>query len=279
LIYCSLKGFLSGPYEDRAALDEIVQMMGGLAYMTGPPGRPLRAGAPVNDMMGGMFAVIGILAALKQREQTGVGQYIKSSLYENTAFLMSTAMAQYARTEREVPPMPARISAWAVYDVFETADGLQVFVGVVTDTQWRKFCEAFELVDLMADRSLDTNSQRVAARERVIPRLKNLFKGLTREHISRVCDKVNLPFAPIVRPDELFQDPQLNVPGAMIEVTMEDGRKTRVPALPLEVDGKRFGRRLDIPRSGEHSVAIAEELGLQQAEIEALLRDGIISKA
>ena len=189
LIYCSLKGFLSGPYENRAALDEVVQMMGGLAYMTGPPGRPLRAGAPVNDMMGGMFAVIGILAALRQREESGEGQQIKSSLFENTAFLVSTSMAQYAVTGKPAAPMPARISAWAVYDVFDTADDLQIFVGVVTDTQWRIFCEMFALPDLAADASLQTNAQRVAARDRLLPRLRALFKGLTRAQAAAPAKK------------------------------------------------------------------------------------------
>ena len=276
LIYCSLKGFLSGPYEHRAALDEVVQMMGGLAYMTGPPGRPLRAGAPVNDMMGGLFAVIGILAALQQRGRTGVGQHIKSSLYENTAFLVSTAMAQYAVTGQPAAPMPARISAWAVYDVFDTADDLQIFIGVVTDTQWRAFCETFRLADLAADRSLDTNSQRVAARERVLPRLRELFKGFTREELSRICENVSLPFAPIMRPDELFDDPQLNSLGGMVEVSLPDGRKTSLPALPLELDGRRLGLRLDVPRAGEHSITIAEEIGLDRRDIDALRRDGII---
>lgn len=276
LIYCSLKGFLSGPYENRAALDEVVQMMGGLAYMTGPPGRPLRAGAPVNDMMGGMFAVIGILAALQERMRTGVGQYIRSSLYENTAFLVSTAMAQYAVTGQPAAPMPARVSAWAVYDVFDTADDLQIFIGVVTDTQWRSFCNAFNLADLATDTSLDTNSQRVAARDRLLPRLRLLFKKLTREDAASMCEKVGLPFAPITRPDELFSDPQLNAPGAMVDVSLPDGRKTRLPALPLEFDGERLGLRLDIPHAGEHSILIAEEIGLDQGEIETLRRDGVI---
>ena len=279
LIYCSLKGFLSGPYENRAALDEVVQMMGGLAYMTGPPGRPLRAGAPVNDMMGGMFAVIGILAALRQREESGEGQQIKSSLFENTAFLVSTSMAQYAITGKPAAPMPARISAWAVYDVFDTADDLQIFVGVVTDTQWRIFCEMFALPDLVADASLQTNAQRVAARERLLPRLRALFKGLTRAQAASACEKANLPFAPITRPDELFGDPQLNAPGAMVEVSLPGGGTTLLPALPLEFGGERFGRRLDIPKAGEHSAEIAAEIGLDRGEIDALRRDGIIGKS
>lgn len=277
LIYCSLKGFLSGPYEHRAALDEVVQMMGGLAYMTGPPGRPLRAGAPVNDMMGGMFAAIGILSALRRREKTGTGQYIKSSLFENTAFLVSTSMAQFAVTGKPAAPMPARISAWAVYDVFDTADDLQIFVGVVTDTQWRIFCKMFNLADLAADRSLDTNSQRVAARDRVMPQLRALFKSLSRDEAARACEKANLPFAPITRPDELFHDPQLNSQGAMVEVSLPSGGKTLLPALPLEIDGHRLGCRLDVPQTGEHTIAIAEEIGIDRQEIDSMMRDGVIA--
>ena len=277
LIYCSLKGFLAGPYEHRPALDEVVQMMGGLAYMTGPPGRPLRAGAPVNDMMGGMFAVIGILAALHERERTGAGQHVQSSLYENVAFLVASSMAQFAVTGKPANPMPDRISAWAVYDVFETRDGLQIFVGVVTDTQWRTFCDVFNQPGLAADGALATNPQRVAARERLIPVLRTLFKAFTRDQMVALCEQAKLPYAPIRRPDELFDDPQLNVPGGMVDVSLPDGRVTRVPALPLQFGGQRLGRRRDIPRAGEHSVAIARELGMDRSAIEALIASGVLS--
>jgi len=277
LIYCSLKGFLAGPYEHRPALDEVVQMMGGLAYMTGPPGRPLRAGAPVNDMMGGMFAVIGILAALHERERTGAGQHVQSSLYENVAFLVASSMAQFAVTGKPANPMPDRISAWAVYDVFETRDGLQIFVGVVTDTQWRTFCDVFNQPVLAADGALATNPQRVAARERLIPVLRTLFKAFTRDQMVALCEQAKLPYAPIRRPDELFDDPQLNVPGGMVDVSLPDGRVTRVPALPLQFGGQRLGRRRDIPRAGEHSVAIARELGMDRSAIEALIASGVLS--
>ncbi|HUC60352.1 MAG TPA: CaiB/BaiF CoA-transferase family protein [Alphaproteobacteria bacterium] len=276
LVYCSLKGFLSGPYEHRAALDEVVQMMGGLAYMTGPPGRPLRAGAPVNDMMGGLFAAIGVLAALRERDRTGRGQCVRSALFENVAFLVSTSMAQYAVTGQPAQPMPARISAWGVYDVFDTADALQIFVGVVTDTQWRAFCGEFDAADLAADAALATNNRRVAARERLIPHLRTLFKTMSRAEIARKCERVGLPFAPIARPDELFDDPQLDTQGAMIEVSLPDGGSTRLPALPLELGGARLGRRLDVPRAGEHSKAVAEELGLERSEIDELVRIGVL---
>jgi crotonobetainyl-CoA:carnitine CoA-transferase CaiB-like acyl-CoA transferase len=276
LIYCSLKGFLSGPYEHRPALDETVQMMGGLAYMTGPPGRPLRAGASVNDIMGGMFAVIGIMGALMERAHTGRGQRIRSALFENNAFLVSQHMAQFAVTGAAAAPMPARISSWGIYDVFDTADPSQIFIACVTDTQWRSFCEAFKLADLAADASLATNPQRVAARDRLLPRLRDVFGKLMRDEIADICERSGVGYAPIIRPDELFGDPQLQQPGAMIEVTLADGRTMPIPALPLEIDGERFGKRFDIPRAGEHSASIAAELGCTEDEIRTLIAEGVL---
>ena len=276
LVYCSLKGFLSGPYENRAALDEVVQMMGGLAYMTGPPGRPLRAGAPVNDIMGGMFAVIGILAALMERQHTGRGQLVRSALFENNAFLVSPHMAQYAVTGKPAAPMPARISAWGIYDVFDTGDGQQIFIAVVTDRQWRAFCEAFGQPALLADAGLATNPLRVAARDRLLPSLRALLKTLTRAEISRICEAANIGFAPIRRPDELLDDPHLACPGAMIEVALANGGTTPIPALPIEMNGQRLRKRLDIPRVGEHSVDIARELGCEPALIAELIAEGVL---
>jgi crotonobetainyl-CoA:carnitine CoA-transferase CaiB-like acyl-CoA transferase len=276
LIYCSLKGFLSGPYENRAALDEVVQMMGGLAYMTGPPGRPLRAGAPVNDIMGGMFAVIGIMAALLERQQTGRGQLVRSALFENNAFLVSPHMAQFAVTGKPAAPMPARTSAWGIYDVFDTGDGHQIFIAVVTDRQWHAFCEAFGQPALLADATLATNPLRVAARDRLLPSLRALFQALTRGEISRICEAANIGFAPIRRPDELLDDPHLACPGAMIEVALPQGGTTPIPALPIEMNGQRLKKRLDIPRVGEHSADIASELGCEPVLIEELIAEGVL---
>jgi crotonobetainyl-CoA:carnitine CoA-transferase CaiB-like acyl-CoA transferase len=276
LVYCALKGFLAGPYEHRTALDEVVQMMGGLAYMTGPPGRPLRAGAPVNDVMGGMFAAVAILAALIERERTGRGQLVRSGLFENVAWLVSPHMAQIAVTGKASEPMPARTSAWAVYDVFDTADGRQIFVGVVSDAQWPRFCRGLHLPELLADAGLATNAQRVAARERFLPRVRAVFRRLSRDEAARTCEEAGLPYAPIQRPDELFRDPHLARPGATIEHTLESGEKVRLPALPVELGGRRLGQRRDLPRAGEHSVEIAGELGYAAAEIEALAGEAVI---
>lgn len=275
LVYCSLKGFLAGPYEQRAALDEVVQMMGGLAYMTGPSGRPLRAGSSVNDIMGGMFAVIGVLAALQERQRTGRGQLIKAGLFENNMLLVAQHMMQFAVSGQAAKPMPERLAAWAVYDVFDTMDE-QIFVGVVSDTQWEVFCDAFGLAGLKADPALKTNRDRVLARDRFMPRLRDLFRGLPRAAIIKTCEAIRLPYAPIMRPQDLFDDPHLNHPGAMVTITLADGRSARVPALPLEMNGQRLGVHHDLPKAGEHTRAIAVELGLPPGDIDQLVADGII---
>ena len=265
LIYCSEKGFLEGPYAHRTALDEVAQMMGGLAYMTGPPGRPLRAGASVIDVQGGMFGALGVLAALQQRHQTGRGQRVVSSLFENTVFLVGQHMAQYAVTGQPAAPMPARISAWAVYEVFETGDGEQVFVGVVSDTQWRIFCEAFELTDFANDPGLAANADRVAQRERIIPIIRATFRGYSKAELMTKLEKSGLPFAPITRPEELFDDPHLTASQGLLDLTLTDGdqagQQASLPALPLAMAGYRFGCRRDLPRVGEHTREVLREVG------------------
>ncbi|MDX2225380.1 MAG: CaiB/BaiF CoA-transferase family protein [Rhodospirillaceae bacterium] len=278
LIYCSEKGFLKGPYEHRTALDEVAQMMGGLAYMTGPPGRPLRAGASVIDVTGGMFGVIAILAALQQRHATGKGQMVQASLFETTIYLVGQHMAQFAVTGQPAAPMPARISAWAVYDVFDTKDDDKVFVGVVSDTQWKVFCAAFDLTDFAADDSLAANNGRVAQRDRIKPRLEALFKTMTKAELMAKLEQTGMPFAPISKPHEMFDDPHLNAAGGLVPLTVADGErkgaKMKLPALPVEVAGQRPGVRLDVPRQGQHTTDVLKELGYDDATIAAMLKAG-----
>jgi crotonobetainyl-CoA:carnitine CoA-transferase CaiB-like acyl-CoA transferase len=267
LIYCSAKGFLKGPYEDRTALDEVTQMMGGLAYMTGPPGRPLRAGSSVIDITGGMFGVIGILAALEQRHRTGRGAEIKCSLYETTAFLVGQHIAQKAVTGAAAQPMPVRISAWAIYDVFETArEGEQLFVGVVSDGQWKTFCADFAMDELSARPEWQTNNERVKARDQIIPIVSALFRSMPREDLVAKLEKSGLPFAPIVRPDELVDDAHLNASGGLLDVTLSDGTVARLPALPLEFDGQRPGLFRDLPTPDQHGDELRGRLPAATAE-------------
>jgi crotonobetainyl-CoA:carnitine CoA-transferase CaiB-like acyl-CoA transferase len=277
LIHCSAKGFLTGPFENRAALDEVAQMMGGLAYMTGPPGRPLRAGASVIDVTGGMFGVIGILAALERRHRTGRGGRVKCSLFETTGFLVGQHMAQMAVTGTPAAPMPARLSAWAIYDVFDVADGQQLFVAVVSDAQWREFCREFGLADLAGDASLAANNDRVTARARILPRIRAVLATQSRDVLQKRLEAIGVPAARIARPEDLFDDEHLNASGGLVELTLPGGVKVRLPALPVELDGERFGLRRDLAAPGADSQAALRELGLTEGEIEALALAGVVS--
>lgn len=258
LIYCSAKGFLPGPYEDRTALDEVAQMMGGLAYMTGPPGRPLRAGASVIDVTGGMFGVIGVLAALEERHRTGKGKLIQASLFETTVYLVGQHMAQFAVTGKPANPMPARISAWAIYDVFETRDE-PVFIGVVTDALWEKFCKLFGLHDLWADESLRKNNARVQQRDRVLPQIRALIAGFTRAEVIQRLEGTGLPFAPIGKPEDMLDDPHLLASGALEPVKLGDGKATRLPTLPIAFDGELVAREASLSQIDEDREAILRD--------------------
>jgi crotonobetainyl-CoA:carnitine CoA-transferase CaiB-like acyl-CoA transferase len=276
LIYCSAKGFLKGPYDGRTALDEVAQMMGGLAYMTGPPGRPLRAGASVVDVTGGMFGVIGVLAALEHRRRTGLGQSVDCALFETTAFLVGQHIAQGAVTGEAAKPMPVRVSAWAIYDVFDTADGEQVFVGVVSDTQWRAFCREFGQEAWAADESLAANNQRVARRDDLIPEVRALFARLPAAELLALCEAAGLPFAPVARPEDLATDPHLLASDGLVRLTVKPGMTADLPTLPLRMGGRRPGLRYDVPDSGRHTREIlSQALGLEAAEIDALESEGV----
>ena len=277
LVYVSHKGFLPGPYEHRTALDEVVQMMGGLAYMTGPVGRPLRAGASVNDIMGGMFGAIGAMAALRARDRTGRGQEVMSSLYENNILLVATHMMQFAMTGKPAAPMPSRISAWGIYDVFAVKDDEQIFLAVVSDTQWRIFCDTFGFDDLFADERLATNNLRVTAREWMMPLLRQRLAHLPAAEIAGIFERAGLPYAPIKSPDQLLDDPHLLETGGLAPMHLPDGREVSTPLLPLMMDRQRLPLRTDPPGIGADTDAILEELGLAQAEVQALRQEGVVA--
>jgi crotonobetainyl-CoA:carnitine CoA-transferase CaiB-like acyl-CoA transferase len=276
LIYCSLKGFLKGPYEHRPALDEVTQMMGGLAYMTGLPDRPLRAGASVVDILGGTFAAVAILAALRERERTGCGKRVTSALFESTAYLVAQHMAQYELTGETPPPMSVKRPAWGVYDIFETAGGGRLFVGVVTETQWEAFCRDFGLADLKDDPRLKSNGQRVKERGWLIPRLADCFVSFTKEQLVRKLEAIGMPFAPIAKPWDLLDDPHLKASGGLLETRI--GAKTiHAPALPIELDGERLPKRMDPPMVGEHAAELLSSLGYSAEELTRLRDEGVIA--
>ena len=279
LVYCSLKGFLSGPYEERPALDEVVQFMGGLAYMTGPTGRPLRAGASVVDITGGLFGVIGILSALREREHTGCGQAVKSALFESTAFLVAQHMGAQAATGVAPPPMPERKRAWAIYEIFNTADERDIFVAITSDNHWRGFCREFGLQDLLADPALQTNPQRALAHDRLAP----IVAGVVRAHpfhaLAARLEALKIPFAPVAKPGDLFDDPHLNHGNRMLETRFANDVRAKLPGLPLEMGKHGFDIRFQPPRTGEHTRAILAEAGYTASQVNELIAQRVVVAA
>jgi crotonobetainyl-CoA:carnitine CoA-transferase CaiB-like acyl-CoA transferase len=276
LVYCSLKGFLKGPYEHRLALDEVTQMMGGLAYMTGLPDRPLRAGSSVVDIMGGTFAAVAILAALRSREKTGRGMHVTSALFESTAYLVAQHMAQYELTGEAPPPMSVKRPAWGIYDIFDTAGGGRLFVGVVTDTQWEVFCREFQADDLRANDKLKTNGRRVKERSWLVPAINEITKKFAQKDLAAKLEAIGLPFAPIAKPWDLLEDPHLRASGGLLETRI--GEKTiHAPALPIELDDRRLPKRSDPPAVGKHARELLAGLGCSQEEIESLRDRGIVA--
>jgi crotonobetainyl-CoA:carnitine CoA-transferase CaiB-like acyl-CoA transferase len=280
-IYVSLKGFLPGPYDHRTALDEVVQMMGGLAYMTGRPGDPLRAGTSVNDIMGGMFGAIGALGALIQRGITGKGQEVQSALFENNVFLVGQHMLQYAITGQAAAPMPERISAWAVYDVFTVKDGEQIFLAAVSDAQWVTFCDALGFADLKADPQYPDNNARVKLRHRLLPLLRERLAHHRAAELAALFEQVGLPFAPIRRPEELFDDPHLLATGGLADITLPDGvragQTAKTTLFPFTMDGQRLGVRLDPPTMGAHTAELLHGLGYGESDIERLRQQAAVA--
>ena len=286
LIYVSHKGFLPGPYEHRTALDEVVQMMGGLAYMTGPEGRPLRAGTSVNDIMGGMFGAIGVLAALRQRDISGRGQAVQTALFENNVLLMAQHMMQFALTGHAAAPMPSRISAWAVYDVFSVRDGEQIFLAAVSDTQWALLCAEFGFADLLADPRLCSNNHRVQARDWMLPLLRERFAPFSAATLAERFERIGLPFAPITQPQNLFDDPHLLATGGLAPTLVPadasgtgQAVQTRTPLLPLTLGGQRLPVRSSAPALGQHLDEVLLGLGYRAEEIQALRASGVIGEA
>ena len=276
IIYCSLKGFASGPYQNRHAMDEVVQMMGGLAYMTGRPGDPLRAGTSIVDITGGMFGYIGILTALYEREKTGAGKLVKSSLFETTAFLMGQHMAYAAITKVQVPPMPARVSAWSVYKIFNTKDKDQIFIGIISEKHWERFCEIFEWNDWTNDERLKINNGRIDNRAWFLPELDKRLAIFTKKEIIQKCEAAAIPFAPIATPEDLFEDVQLNEGGSLLATTLPDGTETKLPKFPLEYEGAEISVRLNPPRIGEHTSELLQSMGLTKEQIIELVNKKII---
>lgn len=276
LIYCEMKGFFPGPYENRLALDEVVQMMSGLAYMTGPTGRPIRAGTSIADISGGLFAALGIVLALQERERTGRGKKVESALFEATVFFMGQHLCYASQTPDRIPPMPERVSAWSVYETFLTSDQQSIFVAITSDAHWQRFGEVFGLHALVSDPNLATNNARILQRARILPVLRQKFAELSLVEAERLCDAARIPFSRVSHPQDLFSDPHLAATGGLLDTELPDGARTKLPRLPVRIEGFDFGLRRDPPGIGEHTAEVLGELGYGPGDLADLEASGVV---
>lgn len=264
LVVASCKGFPKGRYEHRAAMDEVVQMMAGMAYMTGPKGRPLRIGSSANDIMGGLFAAYGVLGTLIRRGKTGQGAAVRSGLFENCLLLVAQHMVQFDIEGEESPPMPERVFSWPIYDLFETADGRQIFVGAATDGQWEKLCIGLGLEHLLADDRLKTRPDQIRARDWTLPQIAAVIVARPFDEMVQVMEANDLLFAPVSRPAEMYDDPHVNRPGGLFTSECRDKKAFRAPAVPVEIDGRPIvSESVTVPSVGEHTAEILGALKVQ----------------
>jgi len=250
--------------------------MVGLAYMTGPSGRPLRAGTSVVDIMGGLFGAFGTVLALKTRERTGKGGLVESALFESVVFLMGQHLAITAMNGAPPPPMPERVSSWAVYEIFATSDAQQVFIGITSDGQWKRFCEIFRLPELAADPRLATNNLRIEARPWLVPKVAEIFKRHTKDQIEALALEADISFSPVARPQDLFDHPHLLANGSLAPTTLPGGVRTRLPLLPFQMLGWRPPLVSDPPTIGQHNDQVLAEIGYDAADIAALSAAGML---
>ena len=263
LIIVSCKGFLRGPYEHRPALDEVVQMATGLAYMTGPKGRPLRIGSSANDIMAGLFGVCGVLGALRERDSTGTGCEFRVGLFENSLLLVAQHMVQFALTGAEPPPMPDKIFSWPVYDIFQTVDGTDMFIGVVTEGQWKKFCRLLGLEEFLANPELQSRVEQIEARTWTMPIIRRAVAAWSSSELAGKFEDIGIPFAPIAKPSDMYEDPHVNREGGLVVSNMEGGESFSAPGMPFEVDGMASRQYMDVPDLGAHTFEILRGLGLE----------------
>jgi crotonobetainyl-CoA:carnitine CoA-transferase CaiB-like acyl-CoA transferase len=230
----------------------------------------------VVDIMGGMFGAMGILAALRERDRTGRGQLVESSLFESTAFLVAQHMGQQALTGTAPPPMPHKASSWAVYDPFKTSDGKTVFVGITSDNHWRAFCAGFGMEAMLDDPALKTNPMRAQQRAKIMPVVTEKFAQETSESLCAKLERLNIPFGPLATPGDLFEDRHLNESGRMLDLLLPTGKRAKIPGLPLDMDGRKTQIRRQPPHMGEHTWSVLEEAGYSGEEIDALIEQGTV---
>jgi formyl-CoA transferase/CoA:oxalate CoA-transferase len=277
LVYASISGFgQDGPLRERVAYDLILQGMGGLMGMTGEEGGPpVKVGVALTDICAGMFAAYGILAALRVRDRSGVGQWVDAAMLDGQiAWLTSQAGAYFATGEN-----PRRLGSAhpsiVPYQAFRTEDGyLNIAVG--SESIWERFCRALNRGDLAADARFRTNPDRVRHRDPLVEILQGIFATRPTAQWRSTLDEAGVPNGPIYLLSDLFTDPQVKHRGMVVEVDHPRVGRLRQTGLPVRLTGTPGSIRTPPPLLGEHTEGILRELGYEQAVIRELHDDGVV---
>jgi glutaryl-CoA transferase len=264
LIYCSVTGFgQDGPYAARAGYDLMAQGMGGFMDLTGmPDGEPTRAGVPIADIVTGIYSVVGILAALTQREKTGQGAYIDTALVDTQVGLLSNQALNYL-VSGKIPKRAGNTHPNIVpYQVFPVADG-HVIVATGNDRQYQKFCAVLGAPELGEDPAYRINTDRLAKRDELIGKLSALTSRVKRDELLEKLEAVQVPAGPINNLAQVFADPQVIHRGMRLELASPAAKGGKIPGVrtPIVVDGEPMASPRPAPRLGEHTAEILREIG------------------
>jgi crotonobetainyl-CoA:carnitine CoA-transferase CaiB-like acyl-CoA transferase len=271
IILASISGFgQTGPYRLRAGFDQIAQGMGGLMWVTGNSGEgPMRAGIAIADSSAGLYATIGILIALTERERSGVGQWVQTSLLQSLIAMMDFQAARYL-VESEVPGQAGNEHPYSTpMGVLNTADGY-INIGVGGDGQWRALCKALERPDLAASPDYETMANRFRNRSRLMELLNAIFQSHTTAEWLERLEAVGVPAGPIYKMDEVFADPQVQHLGIAVPCRHPKRRDIRIVGEPVELSRTPASIVTMIPEPGEHTEQALHELGFAAAEIQRL---------
>lgn len=285
IIYCSVKGFLPGPYADRPFLDELAQMAGGLAYLTGMKDQPMRAGASITDIGAATYGVIGILSALYRREQTGVGDNIEAGLYETIVFWVSQYITGAQMSGVNPQPRGTRSSGmgdtmgWGVYRLFPTIDEKQIFIAVTGNRHWAGLCDALGFDDWKKLPEFNSNRKRSAQKPRIAERVKAVVETLPYDEVAQRLYKALVPFSPVNTPMDLINEKQMNEGNRWMNLKVGD-KQFKLPKLPISMGQTAdFEVREPPGNLGEHTDTILATLGYTAADIQKLKSEQVVLRS
>jgi crotonobetainyl-CoA:carnitine CoA-transferase CaiB-like acyl-CoA transferase len=283
VIYCGIRGFLPGPREHNPLFDGAAQMLAGVAYMTGAPGRPIQVGVPIGDFSVAVWSALAILAALRARDVTGTGQHVKVGLFEAALYLCTSMVAEASVTGHAPPPLASRDEGGrprvGVYRYFRTRDDRTCLIQVISDPQWERFCVAFSLQDLWEDADLRHPAGRAARYLELEARMEPLVRQLSATDLVALLEQHAVPHAIVNSPFDVLSDEHVKMSGDLLQIPWEEGKTgtVEVPALPFRMDRLGSVEPRAAPRVGGSSRRVLQEIGVSATEIDRLVADGVLA--